>query len=291
MWGVFDNYLIKKHDDRSEPYFYAPVDLPEDLPGGKEAFQLLLNPYRRDPWSDGQGLTMYSPLNVPGLFLEFAGLVDDPGLDDEPYTKNNEAVALDWIKTYGVLGLTPTGFDSLTGRIHQGGEWDRVSSFVEQAGFANATLRLFEAATTPDGPDINFIQRGIPEDIRHHFAQDPDNARDWALSRVGEVVRLCLEDYCYPTFRIQEGGSPTLAWQFKNLLGAMWIQMMWLLTSTGETRRCARRGCPRIITFESGQPPANPGLKKNPRGKYKTRKDKKFCSTLCRVKNHQKKRE
>ena len=276
-----------RHDDYSEPYFYAPVDLPDGLPGGKEPFHLLLNPYRRDPWSDGQTLTMYSPLNVPGLFLEFASLVDDPGLDHEPYTKRNEGVVLDWVKTYGVLGLTKTGFDSLTGRIHQGGEWDRVSSFVEGAKIANATLRLFEAATALEGPDIDFIQKGIPENRRGPFVQDPHKARDWALNRVGEVVRLSLEEYCYPAFRIQEGGSPSLDWRFKNLLGAMWIQMMWLFTSTGGTRRCARRGCTRIITFEPGEPPADPGVKKNPRGKYKTRKDKKFCSVLCRVKNHQ----
>jgi hypothetical protein len=209
-------------------------------------------------------------------------------LDEAPHTRNNEAVARAWIETYGALGLTETGFDSLTGRIHQGGERDRVSSFVKQASFANATLRLFEAATAPEGPDIGFIQRGLPEDRRHHFAQHPDKARDWALGRVGEIVVICLEEYCYPTFRKQEGGSLVLAWRFKNLLGAMWIQMMWLLTSTGKTRRCARQGCTKIITFEPGQPPDDPGLEKNIRGKYKTRKDKEFCTDLCRVKNWQK---
>lgn len=287
LWGVFDRYEVERLDGGAESYFYAPVVLPEGLPGGKEPFQLFINPYLRDPYMEDQGLTMYSPLNVLGLFLEFASLADDPGLDSEPHTENNEAVALDWIGAYGVLGLTPAGFDSLTGRIHQGGRDDNLSSFVEQAGFANATLRLYEAATTPEGPDTDFLKRGMPEDRWGYYAQNPTEARDWALKRVAEVVKLSLEEYCYPTFHIQEDGQLVLAWGFRNLLGAMWIQMMWLLTSTGKTRRCARPGCPRIITFESGEPPVEPGLKKNPRGKYKTRSDKKFCTPRCRVKNHQ----
>jgi hypothetical protein len=285
VWGNFDTYLVQEQFDNADLYFYAPVD----LPAGKEPFQLLVNPWRRDPWSDGQALRMYSPLDVSGLFLEFASLMENPGLDDKLHTDNNRAVALDWISTYGVLGLTPAGFDSLTGRIHQGGEEDTLSRFVEEAGFANATLRLLEAATAPEGPDIDFIKRGMSEGEKERYAEDPAKARSWALARVGRVAELYLEDYCYPSFRVQEDGTVVLDWQFRNLLGAMWIQMMWLLTSTGGTRRCARPGCPRIITFEPGRPLAEPGLKRNRRGKYRTRIDKQFCTDLCRVKNHQQK--
>jgi len=285
VWGVFDDYLVQRQDGSPDSNFYAAVDLPE----GRQPFDLLINPYRQQPWSNGQGLRMYSPLDVPGLFLEFASLVENPGLDDDVYSENNEAVALDWVNVWGVLGLTPAGSDPLTGRIHQGGEEDTLSRLVEEAGYANATLRLFEAATTPEGPDIDFIKRGMPEDKWDYYAQNPTEARNWALSRVGKIVEVYLESYCVPAFRTQEDGNVILTWQFNNLLGAMWIQMMWLLTSTGKTRRCARRGCPRIITFESGQPPVEPGLKKNFRGKYKTRTDKKFCTDLCRVRNHQQK--
>lgn len=283
VWGVFDRYEVQELDGSTDSYFYAPID----LPAGRRPHDLLINPYLRDPFMEDQGLTMYSPLNIPGLFLEFAGLEEDPGLDDELHSDNNKAVALDWISAWGVLGLTPKGFDSLTKRIHQGGKDDSLSSFVEQAAFANATLRLYEAATAPEGPDIDFIQRGMPEDRWDYYTQNPTEARNWALKRVAKVVELTLEEYCFPTFHIQEDGQVALGWGFRNLLGAMWIQMMWLLASTGKARRCARPGCTRIITVESGQPPVEPGLKKNPRGKYKTRSDKKFCTPLCRVKNHQ----
>jgi hypothetical protein len=289
VWCVFDRYEVQELDGSPDVYFYAPVDLPEDLPTGREPFQLVLNPYRRDPWVDDQGLTLYSPLNVPGLFLEFAHLVDDPGLDDEPYTENNKAVALEWITAWGVLGLTPTGFDSLTERIHQGGRDDTLSNFVEQAGAANATLRLYEAAIAQERPDIDFIKRGMPEDRWDYYAQNPAEARKWALRRVGTIVEVYLKLYCFPSFHVEQDGDVILTWQFRNLLGALWVQMMWLLTSTHQTH-CARPGCSKIITFESGQLPPDPGLKKNPRGKYKTRIDKKFCSDTCRVRNHQQKK-
>jgi hypothetical protein len=263
-----------------EPTFRAEPQIPPLL------FMLTIQPYRQETWVDDQGLTEYSPLNVPGLFLAFASLVEDPGLDDELCTEHNKAVILDWINTWGVLGLTPRGFDLLTGRIHQGGSDDTLSEFVDQAGAANATLRLYEAAIAQEGPDIDFIERGMPEDRWDYYAQNPAEARKWALHRVGRIVQTCLEMYCFPSFRVQKDGKVVLTWQFRNLLGALWIQMMWLLTSTHQTR-CARPGCSKIITFESGQPPPDLGITKNRRGRYKTRSDKKFCSTLCRVKNHQ----
>ena len=80
------------------------------------------------------------------------------------------------------------------------------------------------------------------------------------------MVEIYIEDYCSPAFQVQEDGAITLAWRFNNLLGAMWIQMMWLLTATGSTRRFARSECTRIITFDPGQPPAEPGLTKETPG-------------------------
>ncbi len=68
------------------------------------------------------------------------------------------------------------------------------------------------------------------------------------------------------------------------MLGAMYLQMMQLITTTGKIRRCKRPACPRIIAFEPSEPYAGPGFDKNVRGKYKTRIDKEFCSTNCRVK-------
>ena len=46
-------------------------------------------------------------------------------------------------------------------------------------------------------------------------------------------------------------------------------------------------GCLRVIHFESAQPSADPGLKKNARGRYKTRVDREFCKYRgCKQKYH-----
>jgi hypothetical protein len=51
----------------------------------------------------------------------------------------------------------------------------------------------------------------------------------------------------------------------------------WLLASGDDARWCKLPDCPHIIACESSEPPIDPGLKKNARGKYKTRADKVFC--------------
>lgn len=64
-----------------------------------------------------------------------------------------------------------------------------------------------------------------------------------------------------------EGNTFCSGYGFKFLLGAMYLQTIWFVSATGEFRRCQRPGCNKIFT--SG------------------RKDKRFCSDNCRVKNHQ----
>jgi hypothetical protein len=67
----------------------------------------------------------------------------------------------------------------------------------------------------------------------------------------------------------------------------MYLQMMWLMSAKGdEVRWCKRPGCNRVVDFEQPKPPKDPGLKKNARGKYKTRNDKEFCGPRCKGKYH-----
>jgi hypothetical protein len=72
-------------------------------------------------------LSTYRPLvDTPGLFLEFARLVDNEALDAELGTDKNAVVALAWAETYGILGLTPTQDQELSkpafDLFHGGGE-------------------------------------------------------------------------------------------------------------------------------------------------------------------------
>ena len=78
----------------------------------------------------------------------------------------------------------------------------------------------------------------------------------------------------------------------KTLLGAIWLHMAWLLEAEGErVRRCKLPGCLRVIHFEPGHAPADSGLKKNARGKYKTRVDREFCKDRpCKQNYHYRKK-
>lgn len=234
----------------------------------------------------------YSPLALSGLFLEFAGLADDGHTTLD--------VMMDWVERYGVLGLEgretrglePQGFAHL-----RGGPLDNLRSFGIEARRANAVLRLYEAATNPDGPDVDkirryeewFSTRAILRAYGHRLDSSA-GLRDAALGWVAGTVRRTVADDCYPEL-YQERDTFRSGYGFKSLLGAMYLQMMWLMISTGEIRRCQGPGCNRIITFEQpDQPIEDSGLRKNPRGRYRTRKDKRFCSDNCRVKNYQQRR-
>jgi hypothetical protein len=93
---------------------------------------------------------------------------------------------------------------------------------------------------------------------------------------------------CFPTLYPSTGERQfVLGWDFYSLLGAMYLQLAWLMSAKGEeVRWCKMPGCSAVIDFEQPKPPKDPGRKKNVRGKYKTRADKKFCSDKCKGKYH-----
>ena len=68
------------------------------------------------------------------------------------------------------------------------------------------------------------------------------------------------------------------SWGARNLLGAMYLQFFWLVTSAGELSRC--KYCGRIISYA---PPIPAGEDRKAR---KPRKDKEFCDSRCRQNYH-----
>jgi hypothetical protein len=111
------------------------------------------------------------------------------------------------------------------------------------------------------------------------------------------MVQARLNEHCYPQFTTYTAGGLAagkfaLSWGFKNLLGAIWLHMAWLLEAEGDrVRRCKLPGCLRVIHFEPGEPATDPGLKMNTRRKYKTRVDREFCKGRgCKQKYHYRKK-
>ncbi len=224
----------------------------------------------------------YRPLvKYPDLFLRFARLSDDGGLDDGFNTEKNAKVALGWAQDYGLLGLTPAKERVAWWGETRGGVEDTVERFAFEAWAANYTLRLYEAATAPGGTDVETIASSISSRHRRRFTGTPGDARDWALEQVVRNVQDRVARHAYPQLYEGADGSFVQGWDFSNLLGAMWLQMFWFLIY-GNERLCQNPECNRVIAFEQPDQPYE-GLSRNNRsGGYATREDKRFCSGRCR---------
>jgi hypothetical protein len=287
-WDVYPKYITRQRRD-GERYLLAtePDDLPprvdlavgEVSPGSSEE-DLLRQAIER---SKARKLVWpYWPLaREPDLFLKFARLADgglDQGDAGKLDTEKNAAVALSWAHDYGVLGLTSVEDDGLRGTSTKGGEADTVEAFAREAWTANDCLRLYEAATA-ETLDADLIASYIPSRARA-FAATPASTRAWALGAVASETQRKVAGNAYPAL-YGDVGRFVPGWDFMNLLGAMWLQMFWLLTASEAPRRCKNWECDKIIAYEQPDQSTR-GTKKNDRsGGYITRIDKTFCSKRC----------
>ena len=88
-------------------------------------------------------------------------------------------------------------------------------------------------------------------------------------------VQIRLERHSY--MRIgSANGKGGGGYGFHSLLGAMWFQVSWLFDDEVKVRRC--KWCGKVIAIKRKEMPRVPGIAKNVRGTYNTRKDKSFCS-------------
>ena len=268
-WTVYRDFEIEESDN--DVHVYAPRKAPE-IPsqGGMQAIH--------SAWmaEDLNRVRVYAPLrDTPDLFLEFASLGRKEGV-----TRDKAAeVMLDWVKSFGTLGLEDAG--------------DRAESLL---GFSLAVrkaarcLELYEAATADLG------RRGDPDvavlDAYGAFGRTLKEKREWALQEVTSTVGRRVKMGCYPQLyrKINREVDQTVGfeqgWAFRSLLGAMYLQMMWLMTEGGDAPRCEGPGCNRFIRIgEGGGDGEDLGLRKNSRPRrYRTRKDKRFCSRNCKEK-------
>lgn len=264
MWEAWTSYrLSRPPKDPSGPRFLqAPLDH---------------NPLRFKP-----------QIAYPALFLEFARLPDEQGLDEELDTDKNAELALDWAKRYGVLGLTSVEEKGREGVNTRGGTEDTVAAFAHEAWIAHDTLKLYEAATNPGGPDVETIAGFIHPRHRGFYTHSPEVAKQGALLAVANRIAEYTSRYCYETPYVMPGGKRVIGKEFTNLLGAMWQQMLWLWADE-EPKRCKNWECPRVIDHDRPEQPKQPKdpFKKNDRSKgYSTRKDKEFCSDQCANRYH-----
>jgi len=218
--------------------------------------------------------TTYRPLvDTPDLFLKFARLYQAPNFGEG---------ARQFSRRYGLLNEP----------------WQRqqdLSSFYRRAEQAWIVLRLYEAVLNGNVRAVELLaSQNLDEnnDLRDGieagevlFPELPEEARllNIAILEVTARVGSVVERLCYPALDFEELTLPLdyskirSSMGFKNLVGAMYLQMHLLLTSGGNLTRCEY--CKGIISL----------IRPYPEGR-KRRRDKRFCDDACRQANHRRKK-
>jgi hypothetical protein len=231
-----------------------------------------------DEWS------AYFPLeDVPDLFLKFSKLYKQPDF---------EKAALVFAINYGL----PIGKDGVQGE--HGLRWQRprmkISQFRDEARRAWGVLALYEAVLNDDAPAVKDLFLELRDDkvfslwdnvFRFEEVEDSNQI----LLSIGllcavQTVEEAVHEFCRHRIRFSKESdkSPDLstvhtAWDFDNLLGAMYLQMWWLIASAGDITRC--EFCGRIVSL----------ARSHPEGR-KRRRDKRFCDDACRQAHHRSKK-
>lgn len=282
VWHVYEDYELVEEED-ALPYLRAST------PKGYES---------------PKPIKSYNPLvDTPHLFLDFARIAE----------RKNPANALSqWIAQYGLLGFadskipvwfaegSPEGLPEVTVPPRwyddRGGPGEALEAVWYEVHTANSTLALYEAVLNrepdklesllfPPGEEREWQERGrqhMNERMEETGSDWIDGLVDRALHQVWEYTSA-LDVFAYPTISPTGGYQQSLltvdrlnaSWGVRNLLGAMYLQFFWLVTSAGELARC--KHCRRIISYAPPMPESE---------KRKPRKDKEFCDSRCRQNYH-----
>ncbi|MBA3792667.1 MAG: hypothetical protein H0X19_00830 [Rubrobacter sp.] len=238
-------------------------------------------------WEDRDAWRYYDPLREhPGLFLEFARLA-------EKDRSNPNEIALDWARQYGLLGSSRGYYrDRRTFERYAAAQHEYVDQFFEEVDRAAAVLAFYEASLNRDEDAIMPLLGRFdtwPVDLFvEYFDSDLEDLYGgrlgFALYLVTyEVVRM-VDAFAYPKLTLQPGSSLpsslSSGYGFFNLLGAMYLQMYWLVAA-GEKHVARCRHCGKLVGLTvraSGS--EGEGKRRKPR------QDKRFCNNACRQRYH-----
>ncbi len=235
-------------------------------------------------YEDGSDGWVYQPLeDEPDLFLKFARLQK---------ARDFRSSALDFCSRYGIPGFVrrPERADeSPSAEASIGATETTFSQIWEESRLAWAVLCLYESAHSGDAQEIQDL-----------FTQYGDVLGGWPLyhhgpavesrytSYVAAMVAACIVEemvrlLCRLGLHVKSGkdsahGAKIVGgWTFSNLLGAMYLQMFWLVASGEDLARCEHCG----LVMSLGHV--------TPEGR-KRRRDKRFCGDACRQAHHRAKK-
>ena len=256
QWPVYERYEIIS-DDAGNRYIYAPPntkEAPNEIvrrlhPLSRTSADLFLT-FARWPEEAGMDKELDTARNTEAAksWAETFGVLGLNPIDMFILnTVNSHRVTADYL---GVPALDDAGSRRLN--VARGGKpHESVANFTFEAWETHIAWRLYEsvrketvvadsviefmstrnqweADITPEGSENSWIERDI-------YSSDPELVRRWALTVVEDAVNRKIENHCYPILRGDAPGSYEPSWAFKSLLGAMWLQMMFLMH---EDRRC-----------------------------------------------------
>jgi hypothetical protein len=229
----------------------------------------------------------YNPIDdVPDLFLRFARLYEESDFD---------RAALDFTSKYGL----PNGADEAPAPFGDPGfeteaiNWS-LSQFHHEARRAWVVLALYEAVLNDeertvrrllsDHSDIDVFEGWLPW-LPIGSAEHQNDTLWVGLRCAQEAAEMIVHQYCRqqivayldPDIRPSVPHDTDIVWTFDNLLGAMYLQMYWLMTSSDSIARCEHCSLP----ISLGRPH---------RDGRKRRSDKRFCRDACRQAHHRSKR-
>jgi hypothetical protein len=255
-WPVYEDYEMIS--DGAKTYLVARASTPVKKilrPLSRESADLFL---RFAGWVEEFGMDMElgSPRNVEAAaaWVSKYGVL---GLNRPDMSVlglvNSRRVTADYLGTRwagtAVIGHRNTA---------RGGRTEEsVENFAFEAWEAHIVLRLYQAVRSQEIVDAESAVRfmspfGQAEDFpdqpsweepswveRELYSRDPELTRRWALSVVESAVNRKFEDHCYPTIQ-GAPGSYEQGWGFRSLLGALWLQMMFLMRADRQCWYCGR---------------------------------------------------
>lgn len=218
---------------------------------------------------------IYKPLEEhSGLCMEFAQLVE------------SEDAIRAFADRFGMLGVVDSVVASEKGgALLEGETFARWVSEIRDMREAADLLRAVQAGRHADLKRvIRWHSKGgqrwvsFENERRHAVIAAPDHhPAVFAMLRWGELVKPALATIqAAANAKLKTHASPAMMWDSdnviglyfrpENLLGALWLQFALAVSQNSEFRECEHCGKP----FEAAAPGAS-------------RKDKRFCSTSCRV--------
>jgi hypothetical protein len=238
--------------------------------------------------ADYEGWVVYDPIDdVPDLFLRFARLYGESDFN---------RAALDFASKYGL----PNGSDEAPAPSREAGfqtealNWS-LSQFHHEARRAWVVLALYEAALNDEDQTVRRLLSEHSDIetfgewlslLQMSAAEDQNWALEVGLRCAQDAAEEIVHKYCRQeiTWSLDSDIRPSvsyesdISWTFDNLLGAMYLQIYWLMTSSDSIARCEH--CGRVISL--GRP--------HPDGR-KRRRDRRFCDDACRQGHHRSKKK